>query len=69
MDQDSGMGTYYLLDTGSTGNKITQATPIYRLVIKQTGKKSQLRVLNQKNRPANANIAMRILSSVKKNLS
>jgi len=69
MDKDSGMGTYFLLDTEKTGNKITQSTPIYRLVIKKAGKKSRVSVMNQKNHLVDAGVAMRILSAVKKNLS
>lgn len=69
LDQDKGMGTYYVLDTGKTSHKITQSTPIYRLVLKRNGKKSSLSILNQKDKPADADIAIRILTDIKKNLA
>jgi len=69
LDQDKGMGTYYVLDTGETGHKITQSTPIYRLVLKRDGKKSSLSILKQNDKPANVDIAERILTDIKKNLA
>ena len=69
LDQDSAMGAYYVLDTRTTENKITQSTPIYRLKIKQVGKDSQVSVLNQENQPADARIAMQILGAVQQNLT
>lgn len=70
LDKDSTMKSFYVLDTESTDNSITQKTPIYRLFIEKSGKKaSQIAVLNRRNQPVNPDIAKRILSAIKKDIS
>ncbi len=68
LDQDNALGTYYVLDTQQTNNKITRKTPIYRLKIQQVGKNTQLSVLNQNNSQADPKVSQRILNTVAKGL-
>jgi len=68
LDRDNAMGSYYVLDTQQTNNQITKQTPIYRLYVKQVGTNTQIKVLNQKDRPANAKVASRILATIQTNL-
>ena len=69
LDEDSAMGSYYVLDTRSTDKKITEKTPIYRLNIKQVGKHSEVTLMNQNNKPAKPAVAQRILGGLQKRLS
>lgn len=66
LDQDRSLGSYYILDTPSTHHKITQNTPIYRILLKSHGKETQMILLNQHNEPVNDEVANRILADVKK---
>jgi len=69
LDQDPSMASFYVLDVTSTNNKITKDTPIYRLVLKASGKNTEIQLLNQKNQPAPSNISSRILGALQKKLA
>ncbi len=70
LDQDNGLGAYYVLDTTRTGDKITSTTPIYRVNVTAMGAtKTKVVVLNKGNQPANAVIAKRILTALQKNIT
>ncbi len=69
LDQDSGMGTYYILDTKKTGNKVTDKTPIYHLLVKQVGDHSEVLLTNQHNKPLDSKVTHRVLATLLKQLS
>lgn len=64
LDQDNGLGTYYVLDTKSTSGKIKQNTPIYQLHLTKVKQGTKLTLLSSGNELAKADIANRILGSV-----
>lgn len=65
LDQDSGMGTYYVLDTQVTRHHITKKTPIYRLQVKaEKSGHSDVTVFDQYNKPAPADVSEAILAVV-----
>lgn len=68
LDQDNGLSSYYVLDTASTNNQVTEHTPIYRVHIQSTGSNSQVVLLNQANRPAESAVTQRILGAIKQQL-
>lgn len=68
LDRDSAMGSYYVLDTSSTDNKITSSTPIYRILLTAEGKNTQIQLLNQRNQPAPNDVSQRILGAVQQKL-
>jgi len=67
MEQDSGSGTYYILDKVSSGGVIKRDTPIYQVHLEKSGNGTQITVLNSQNQPADGDAAGRILSVVQKN--
>lgn len=64
LDQDSGLGTYYVLDTSVTSGKINETTPIYQLHLTQVPQGIQLSLLNSQSEPASADVTQRILGAV-----
>lgn len=69
LDQDSSMGSYYILDKKSTGNKITKTTPIYRIYLKASGSDTIVMLLNEKNKPASTEANQRILGALQQKLT
>lgn len=69
LDQDKNIHSYYILDTTATNHQVTESTPIYQVSIHSAGKGSAVKLLNQTNQLASANVSTRILSAVKRNLS
>lgn len=69
LDQDPTMGSYYVLDAVSTGNKVTQSTPIYRVYLKSENNKTQILLLDQQNQPAASDVAVRIISMLRHELA
>lgn len=69
LDQDPSIGSYYILDAKSTGNKITKTTPIYRVLLKSDGGNTHVVLLNDKNQPASADVSKRILKALQKKLA
>lgn len=69
MEQDTGSGTYYVLDKISSGGVIKRDTPIYQLHLKKTpDNKTVIMVNNAQNQAANPDVAARILNSLKTKL-
>lgn len=68
LDKDRSMGSYYIVDSKSTDNKITKATPIYRLYLKKTGQSTQILLLDQHNHPAKSDVVKRILGALQSKL-
>lgn len=68
LDQDQGLGSYYILDAVSTGNKIVKTTPIYRVYLKKQTGKTEIFVLNQSDQVPREAANQRILSFLEKNL-
>ncbi len=69
LDQDRAMGSYFILDSHSTANKITRNTPIYRIHLTASGSKTQISLLSQSNGTVNSSVAKRILTAIKDNLT
>lgn len=64
LDEDNGLGTYYLLDTSTTRGKIQKNTPIYQLHLKKVKQGVELVLLNSKNQLAKPEVANKILAAV-----
>nr|WP_304985301.1 outer membrane protein assembly factor BamC [Coxiella-like endosymbiont] len=64
LDQDSMLSSFYILDIKSTNNKITKATPIYRIYLKPQGHQTQVVLLNKNNQPVAKDVAQRVLSDI-----
>ena len=69
LDQDVSMGSYYVLDAPSTGNKVTKATPIYRVYLKPIGDKTEILLFNQHNQPAIREVAKRIIAAIQQKIA
>lgn len=68
LDQDPTMGSYYVLDAKSTGNKLTESTPIYRIYLKPENDKTEILLLDKQNQPAVGNAAERIMTVLRNGL-
>ena len=64
VDQDNSLSSFYILDIKSTNNKITKATPIYRIYLRSRGNQTQVVLLNTNNEPAAKDVTQRILSAI-----
>lgn len=69
LDQDITVSSFYILDTESTNNKITKATPIYRVYLKSRGEGTQVFLLNKNNLPAIGSVSYRILLAIQKGMA
>ncbi len=69
LDEDNQMGTYFILDAQATQGKITNSTPIYRLVIKKSGASSAISLFDKSNKPLDTQIAKRVLTTLQKTLA
>lgn len=69
VDQDSSLSSFYIVDIKSTHDKITKATPIYRIYLKSQGNQTQVFLLNKNNQPAAKDVARRILSAIQKKVT
>lgn len=68
LDRDPSMSSYYILDTKSTGNQITEKTPIYRVFVQADKENSKVLLLSEKNGSVNANTAKQILRALEQHL-
>lgn len=68
LDRDPSMSSYYILDTKSTGNQITEKTPIYRVYVKADKETSKIILLSEKNKSVSAGVAKQILQSLEQHL-
>lgn len=64
LEKDKGMHSYYVLDSSKTHNKITQATPIYRVYVNAKGKYTEVGLMNHSNQPPNSKTTHRILKAI-----
>lgn len=69
LDQDRALGVFYVLDTQQTDKKITQQTPIYRLIIQPKGKAVFLSLKDKQNVPLAPKTADRVLRAIQSKLS
>lgn len=69
VDQDSSLSSFYILDIKSTNNKITTATPIYRIYLESQGNQTHVVLLNKNNQPAAKDITRRILSAIQQRVT
>ena len=69
LDQDRSMASYYILDSDTTGQKITKKTPIYRVYLKANGAKTDVLLLDEENQPVPTSISQRILNALQKKLA
>ncbi|WP_267256817.1 outer membrane protein assembly factor BamC [Coxiella endosymbiont of Ornithodoros maritimus] len=69
LDQDSALHSYYVLDVKSTNNKITKATPIYRVYLKAQGNQTQVILLSKGNQPAAKDVSQRILTAIQQKVA
>ena len=65
LDQDPSMASYYILDSDTTGQRITKKTPIYRVYLKGDGAKTNVFLLDKENQPASALVAHRVLNALR----
>jgi uncharacterized lipoprotein len=70
LDQDASMSSYYILDTSTTGKKITEETPIYRVFVKNSKKNaSMVMLLSEQNEKVDARVTNRILGTLAEQLA
>ncbi|MBW5802331.1 outer membrane protein assembly factor BamC [Coxiella endosymbiont of Ornithodoros amblus] len=69
LDQDSTLHSYYVLDVKGTNNKITKATPIYRVYLKAQGNQTEVILLSKGNQPAAKDVSQRILTAIQQKIA
>lgn len=68
MQQDQGIGTYFILDLASTDGQLKANTPIYQLHLKPSGGTTSVTLFDDQGHPANVSVASRIMNALKRNL-
>ena len=68
LDQDSDMGTYFILDANETNNRITKQTPILRVNLKADQKNTQVTLASHDNGAVSAKVSDRILHQLQQQL-
>jgi uncharacterized lipoprotein len=68
MQQDNGLGAYFVLDEADSGGKLQTTTPIYQVHLKNLNSTTSVTVLDDKNQPANPAVSARILGALKRGL-
>ncbi|QLH43629.1 MAG: outer membrane protein assembly factor BamC [Coxiellaceae bacterium] len=67
LQQDKGLGAYYVLDTAGSGGTLKVNTPIYQVHLKSAGNVTEVNVYNDQNQAAPGAVSGRILSAIKQN--
>ena len=65
LDKDTTLGSYYVLDSQQTHDKVTANTPIYRIRVKQSGHFAVVSVYDRDNAHAGKVAATKILATLK----
>jgi uncharacterized lipoprotein len=68
MQQDSSLGSYYVLDLASSGGKLKDTTPIYQVHLANKANNVAVNVLNEKSQVANTAVSSRILGAIRSRL-
>lgn len=69
LDQDSSMASYYILDSVTTGEKITKDTPIYRVTLKSEGAQTNIFLFNKTDQLVRSGVSTRILTALQKKIA
>lgn len=68
LDQDQGMGAYFVLDKAQTDNKVSKKTPIVRINLAQKPQATEVTVTAQDNKPLALEVDHRIMRALVKQL-
>jgi len=64
LDEDRSLSSFFVLDTPTTNNEITEKTPIYRLVLVPNGVETVVKLESRDNKPVSPEVKNRILTSL-----